>query len=71
MTRYLGMREDRLEGEEYFSLIDEFMAAIKLRLHYTLYTLDCTLNSTPSRWPTALVQFEDFQSKHAIKLLMR
>ena len=23
------------------------------------------------RWPTALVQFEDFQSKHAIKLLMR
>jgi len=51
--RYLGMREPRLEGEEYYSLIDEFMAAIKLR------------------WPTALVQFEDFQSKHAIKLLMR
>lgn len=51
--RYLGMREPRLEGEEYFGLIDEFMAAIKLR------------------WPRALVQFEDFQSKHAIKLLMR
>jgi len=51
--RYLGMREPRLEGDEYYSLIDEFMAAIKLR------------------WPTALVQFEDFQSKHAIKLLMR
>ena len=26
---YLGDREDRLEGEEYYSLIDEFMAAIK------------------------------------------
>ena len=51
--RYLGVKSPRLEGEEYFSLIDEFMAAIKLR------------------WPTALVQFEDFQSKYAIKLLMR
>merc|ERR1719362_1895776 len=51
--RYLGMREARLEGDDYYSLIDEFMAAIKLR------------------WPTALVQFEDFQPKHAIKLLMR
>ena len=51
--RYLGVKEDRLEGEEYYALIDEFMAAVKLR------------------WPTALVQFEDFQSKHAIKLLQR
>ena len=51
--RYLGDRSDRLEGDEYYSLIDEFMAAIKLR------------------WPRALVQFEDFQSKHAVKLLAR
>jgi len=51
--RYLGDREDRLEGSQYYSLIDEFMAAIKLR------------------WPRALVQFEDFQTKHAVKLLMR
>lgn len=51
--RYLGDREDRLEGDEYYSLIDEFMAAIKLR------------------WPRALVQFEDFQSKHAVNLLAR
>jgi len=51
--RYLGDRADRLEGEEYYSLIDEFMAAIKLR------------------WPKALIQFEDFQSKHAVKLLAR
>ena len=53
VARYLGDREDRLEGEEYYSLIDEFMAAIKLR------------------WPRALIQFEDFQSKHAVKLLAR
>merc|ERR1719242_2719057 len=51
--RYLGIKENRMEGEEYYALIDEFMAAIKLR------------------WPTALVQFEDFQSKYAIKLLQR
>jgi malate dehydrogenase (decarboxylating) len=51
--RYLGLRNNRLEGAEYYELIDEFMAAIKLR------------------WPRALIQFEDFQSKHAIKLLQR
>ncbi|XP_023348002.1 NAD-dependent malic enzyme 59 kDa isoform, mitochondrial isoform X2 [Eurytemora carolleeae] len=51
--RYLGLKQPRMEGEEYYELIDEFMAAIKLR------------------WPRALIQFEDFQSKHAIKLLMR
>ena len=51
--RYLGIKEKRMEGEEYFALIDEFMAAVKLR------------------WPRALVQFEDFQSKYAIKLLQR
>jgi len=51
--QYLGDREDRLEGDEYYELIDEFMAAIKLR------------------WPRALIQFEDFQSKHAVNLLAR
>ena len=40
-------------GDEYYSFIDEFMAAIKLR------------------WPKALIQFEDFQSKHAATLLNR
>ena len=49
----LSLREDRLEGDEYYSLVDEFMAAVKLR------------------WPRALIQFEDFQSKHAVKLLAR
>jgi malic enzyme len=43
----------RADGEEYYTLIDEFMAAVKLR------------------WPRALIQFEDFQSKHAIATLKR
>ena len=30
-VRYLGLRSPRLEGDEYYELIDEFMAAIKLR----------------------------------------
>ena len=51
--RYLGDREDRLEGEDYYSLVDEVRAAGKLR------------------GPRALIQFEDFQSKHAVKLLAR
>ena len=28
---YLGLKEPRLDGDEYYELIDEFMAAIKLR----------------------------------------
>ena len=27
---YLGLKEPRLDGEEYYELIDEFMAAIKV-----------------------------------------
>ncbi|XP_023345940.1 NAD-dependent malic enzyme 62 kDa isoform, mitochondrial [Eurytemora carolleeae] len=50
---YLGLKQARMDGEEYYELIDEFMAAVKLR------------------WPKALIQFEDFQSKHAINLLER
>merc|ERR1719209_1584569 len=51
--KYLGRKEPRLEGEEYYRFIDEFMAAVKLR------------------WPRALIQFEDFQTKHAGTLLQR
>lgn len=42
-----------ISGEEYFELVDEFMAAIHLR------------------WPRALIQHEDFQTKHAVSLLKR
>ncbi|RWR87349.1 NAD-dependent malic enzyme isoform, mitochondrial [Cinnamomum micranthum f. kanehirae] len=50
---YLGLQEHRLEGEEYLSVIDEFMEAVF------------------TRWPHVIVQFEDFQSKWAFKLLQR
>ncbi|KAG0029343.1 Malic enzyme [Podila clonocystis] len=48
---YLGMGHRRLEGEEYYSFVDEWVHAIQ------------------NRYPNALIQFEDFQSKHAYNLL--
>lgn len=50
---YLGLQQHRLEGDEYLSVIDEFMEAVF------------------TRWPNVIVQFEDFQSKWAFKLLQR
>ncbi|OVA06863.1 Malic oxidoreductase [Macleaya cordata] len=50
---YLGLQQHRLDGEEYLSVIDEFMEAVF------------------TRWPHVIVQFEDFQSKWAFKLLQR
>ncbi|RZC94204.1 hypothetical protein C5167_021449 [Papaver somniferum] len=50
---YLGLQQNRLEGEEYISIIDEFMEAVF------------------TRWPHVIVQFEDFQTKWAFKLLQR
>ncbi|CAN6486452.1 unnamed protein product [Victoria cruziana] len=50
---YLGLQQQRLEGEEYLAVIDEFMEAVF------------------TRWPHVIVQFEDFQTKWASKLLQR
>ena len=50
---YLGLKQKRLEGKEYYEIIDEFVAAVKYR------------------YPNALIQFEDFQHKHAAVLLER
>ncbi|XP_008232779.1 PREDICTED: NAD-dependent malic enzyme 2, mitochondrial isoform X3 [Prunus mume] len=50
---YLGLRQRRLEGEEYISIVDEFMEAVH------------------TRWPKAIVQFEDFQMKWAFETLQR
>ncbi|PON92020.1 Malic oxidoreductase [Trema orientale] len=49
----LGLRQPRLEGEEYLSIVDEFMEAVF------------------TRWPKAIVQFEDFQMKWAFETLQR
>ncbi|KAI8876367.1 malic-domain-containing protein [Backusella circina FSU 941] len=48
---YLGMGHPRLDGEEYYSFVDEWVTAVK------------------SRWPNALIQFEDFKYPHAYNLL--
>lgn len=50
---YLGVRQQRLEGDEYRAIVDEFIEAV--------YT----------RWPRAIVQFEDFQMKWAFETLHR
>ncbi|CAN1236965.1 NAD-dependent malic enzyme 59 kDa isoform, mitochondrial, partial [Linum grandiflorum] len=50
---YLGLRQPRLEGEEYLTIVDEFMEAVH------------------TRWPKAIVQFEDFQAKWAFETLER
>ncbi|KAG2243051.1 hypothetical protein Bca52824_095104 [Brassica carinata] len=50
---YLGLRQPRLEGDEYLEIIDEFMEAAF------------------TRWPKAVVQFEDFQAKWAFGTLDR
>ncbi|XP_022924734.1 NAD-dependent malic enzyme 1, mitochondrial isoform X1 [Cucurbita moschata] len=50
---YLGLQQNRLDGDEYLAIIDEFMEAVF------------------TRWPHVIVQFEDFQSKWAFKLLQR
>ncbi|KAF8961696.1 Malic enzyme [Entomortierella lignicola] len=48
---YLGMGHRRLEGEEYYSFVDEWVHAVH------------------TRYPHALIQFEDFKYPHAYNLL--
>ena len=48
---YLGINQERVQGEPYESLVDEFVTAIK------------------TRYPKALIQFEDFLTPNAFMLL--
>ncbi|KAI7891377.1 uncharacterized protein EV154DRAFT_508037 [Mucor mucedo] len=48
---YLGMGHPRLDGDEYYTFVDEWVTAVH------------------SRWPNALIQFEDFKYPHAYNLL--
>ena len=50
---YLGVPRERLTGDAYVELVDEFVAAIK------------------EKYPNALIQFEDFLTPNAYKLLQR
>lgn len=48
---YLGYPEQRLQGQEYFEMVDEFVMAIQ------------------TKYPKALIQFEDFLTPNAYGLL--
>ena len=50
---YLGLRRNRVRGDEYEAFIDEFIQAIK------------------TRFPDALLQFEDFATDNAVSLLAK
>lgn len=50
---YLGLRQKRIRGDDYFGFVDEFVQAVKR----------C--------FPKALLQFEDFATPNAVKLLER
>jgi len=50
---YLGLKHKRLDGDEYYEMLDEFMFAVR------------------SRWRNVFVQFEDFSSDKAMKILNR
>eukprot|EP00041_Stephanoeca_diplocostata_P026101 m.696351 g.696351 ORF g.696351 m.696351 type:complete len:630 (+) comp22892_c1_seq18:300-2189(+) len=50
---YMGLQHRRLDGDQYFELLDELMSSIK------------------NRWPHCLVQFEDFSSDKAMRILHR
>jgi malate dehydrogenase (oxaloacetate-decarboxylating)(NADP+) len=48
---YLGLRHKRLQGDEYDSLVDEFIQSVQIA------------------YPKALIQFEDFLTPNAYRLL--
>ena len=48
---YLGYPHERIKGQEYYDLVDEFIAAVQ------------------DKYPKVLVQFEDFLTPNAYKLL--
>lgn len=50
---YLGLNQPRITGDEYDSLIDEFVQAVQ------------------TKYPKALIQFEDFVTPNAYRLLNR
>jgi malate dehydrogenase (oxaloacetate-decarboxylating)(NADP+) len=48
---YTGLRQPRLRGEAYDTMVEEFVTSVS------------------ERWPRALIQFEDFASHNAFRLL--
>src|SRR5712671_1216640 len=50
---YVGLRRERVRGDEYDEFVEEFITAVN------------------ERWPTALLQWEDFAKSNATRLLDR
>ena len=50
---YFGSKHARIEGKEYYDLVEEFITAAR------------------NKYPKVLIQFEDFQFKHAINILKK
>ena len=78
----LGLRQPRLEGEEYLSVVDELMEAIFTRwpkavvqVHFlkatTIVTFCLRHAILLTGWLVKLNQFEDFQMKWAFETLQR
>lgn len=64
---YLGLRTPRLKGEEYSTLVEEFMLAVKFRFPNALVQvsrLEVDLSCTDWKY-----QFEDFSNENARVLL--
>lgn len=70
---YLGMPHRRLDGEEYYSFVDEWVTAVKARWPSTFVVSllhdDDPLLTLSFYFIDALIQFEDFKYPHAYNLL--
>ena len=82
----LGLRQPRLEGEEYLSIVDEFMEAVHTRWPkaivqvspffwsftiFFLLSIVCGLFHATNLMIWKMCQFEDFQMKWAFETLQR
>eukprot|EP00964_Phaeocystis_antarctica_P109148 scaffold73630_cov48-Phaeocystis_antarctica.AAC.5 len=72
----MGVRHPRLQGEEYYSLVDEFVQVLALPHVPPPCYLIITPTPSPSqalfrKYPSALLQFEDFSSDKASTLLSK
>lgn len=72
---YLGMSHPRLEGEDYYSFVEEWVTAVTSRWPGTyqlrVIILITYILSYVNRFLDALIQFEDFKYPHAYNLLMK
>ena len=77
--RYLGLKQPRLEGLFFICIpaITALFGCQDFQAHFLILgdayyaVIDEFMAAINLRWPKALIQHEDFQSKHAVNLLKR